>query len=127
MTKDPRPIDGDAPTLALYQQGGKKLPWTAAIGKQVAAVEVIPHSARLILQLSQLSSADAGQIWISAPWTLTSCLGSTSSSQSKRDDGSKPDQLDWTGLQGAKVTGIEEDNNRLDLILGSIRISMRKE
>ncbi len=71
------------------------------------------------------------KITLPPAWQFASCLLATSSEEpvdfSQPDKSDQPSvEMDSTliGLQGAKLTAIESDNSHLDLVFGSIRISL---
>lgn len=69
------------------------------------------------LQLALQRNRARFDIEIPAPWTFTSCLLSVSSEAEIAPS-------DLIGLGGASLSEIEFDTNRLDLVFGSIRISV---
>lgn len=73
------------------------------------------------LQLALQKDRARFDIEIPAPWTFTSCLLSVSSAKS---DEAEIAPSDLIGLEGASLSEIEYDTNWLDLVFGSIRISV---
>ena len=92
---------------------------SAIIGAEVVSAELRDSDGAL-----RLTFNSNREIVLPPPWQYSSCLLAVSSAEfeSANDD---PETLsELVGLCGAQLTMVEADNRHLDLILGSIRISV---
>lgn len=105
-------------TIILKNTDGEWPALHRAIGGEVVRVKVQKKDRALILNLSGLGTPDGIEFVIAEPWTFTSCLLSTSSAE----DGISGSSL--IGLEGASLSDVESDSKHLDLVFGSIRISL---
>ena len=97
------------------------------IGAEVAGVGWRSTGRVLVIELQPPDSA-VETLLISLPWVFASCLMSIASSEITTEGKDATDTLqDLIGLDGARLTGIESDQESLDLIFDSIRISVSSD
>lgn len=87
-----------------------------AIGSEVVCVEVRREECVLAIQLLPTDC----ELIIPPPWNFTSCLMAINSADKELSGES------LIGLHGATLTGVEEDSDHLDLLFGSIKVSLGK-
>jgi len=102
-----RKVDGEWPDLTQFT------------GEEVRSVEPGQSDAGLALTFQ---SGDV--LLVPAPWQFSSCLLALSSAQIDATNAGPESITDLVGLCGASLTSLESDQNHLDLIFGSIRISI---
>jgi len=88
-------------------------------GEEVIAVEFQDEDRSLKLTLRCGDS-----LIVPAPWQFSSCLLALSSAQFESKNTAPESVADLVGLCSAHLTSVESDGNHLDLIFGSIRISV---
>lgn len=101
-------------TLVLTKTNGEWPSVRFAIGCEVVGVRVRPKDSGLILHLSPAFR----ELVIPPPWTFTSCLMAITSGAEALSGES------LIGFHGATLTAVEQDTLHLDLVFGSIRVSI---
>ena len=83
----------------------------------------------LVLQLQSPGWPELLKLTVPPPWVFSSCLLSVSSGEYPpgKEHSGMTELSDLIGLLGARLTGTEADNNHLDLVFGSIRLSVSAE
>lgn len=88
-------------------------------GAEVVSVDLHPTDSTLSLAF------DTGAaLVVPPPWQYSSCLLAASSAEFDQGNEKRETLSSLIGLCGATLTAVEVDNHHLDLILGSIRISI---
>lgn len=115
-------------TRTLAPKHGGWPPVGDLVGAEVAAVGLRGAPGELALVLEPAEGAGQVTLLIPGPWVYTSCLMSASSAEyanaGPEETPGYRDLPDLIGLAGARLTGVESDREHLDLVFGSLRLSV---